>query len=112
MPVPPPRGEIPMRKLALPLLAVFAVFAVSAPAANAVTAKGVIAIVTKAIAPLKDVNSGQTKAINDVDTRVDTVVKNVESLSNKVNAVITVATDSLTKLQAGIVSLAQSTAAA
>lgn len=101
-----------MRKLALPLLAVFAVLAVSAPAAQAITAKGVIAIVNKALAPIKDVNAGQTKAITDVDTRVDTVVKNLAALSSKLDAILAVATDSLTKLQAGLVSVAQQTAAA
>lgn len=101
-----------MRKLALPLLAVFAVLAVSAPAAHAITAKGVIAIVNKALQPIKDVNAGQTKAINDVDTRVDTVVGNLRGLSSKVDAIVAAATDSLTKLQAGLISVAQQTAAA
>ena len=91
-----------MRKLALPLLAAFAVLAVAAPAANAVTAKGVIAIVNKAIAPLKDINDGQTAAINRVDDRVTTVVADLTALSNKVDAIVAVATDSLTKLQAAL----------
>lgn len=90
------------RKLLLPALAACSLLAISAPAANAITAKGVIGIVNKAIAPIKDINAGQTKAINDVDTRVTTVVANLTALSDKVDVIVKVATDSLLKLQAAL----------
>ena len=85
-----------------PLLAAFAVIAVTAPAANAVSAKGAIKIVNAAIQPIVDINDGQTAAINRVDDRVTTVVADLTALSNKVDAIVAVATDSLTKLQAAL----------
>jgi hypothetical protein len=115
-----------MRKLTLPALAACALLAASAPVATAKPVKahaaslgsklsqvsGALKGVQKAVNQIKDVNSGQTAAINGVDGRVTTVVANLTSLSNKVDAIVAVATDSLTKLQAGLVSLAQGTAAA
>lgn len=115
-----------MRKLTLPALAACALLAASAPVATAKPVKahaaslgsklsqvsGALKGVQKAVNQIKDVNSGQTAAINGVDGRVTTVVANLTSLSNKVDAIVAVATDSLTKLQAGLVSLSQATAAA
>lgn len=104
-----------MRKLALPLLAACAVFAVSAPVASAAkgkstaaklsTVSGAVKGLKKALKQLKDVDSGQTGAIGGVDDRVDTVVANLDTLGKKVDAIVAVATDSLTKLQAGLVTL-------
>jgi hypothetical protein len=108
-----------MRKLALPLLAACAVFAVSVPAASAAPlgkklsqVSGALKGLQKAVGLMDDINKGQTGSIHDVDTRVTTVVGNLTSLNNKVDAVVAVATDALTKLQAGLTGLAQSTAAA
>jgi hypothetical protein len=108
-----------MRKLALPALVACALLAASAPVATAkpVTAhaaaslgsklskvSGALKGLAKAVSQMKDVNTGQTAAINGVDTRVTTVVANLTSLSNKVDAVVTVATASLTKLQDALTS--------
>jgi hypothetical protein len=102
-----------MRKLMLPLLAVCCVFAVSAPAAHSATlsqklskVSGALKGLQKAVGQMKDINDGQTSSINGVDTRVTTVVANLTSLSSKVDAIVAVATDSLTKLQAGLTTLA------
>ncbi|MFL5843661.1 MAG: hypothetical protein ACJ762_03140 [Solirubrobacteraceae bacterium] len=110
-----------MRKLTLPLLAAVAMFAVSAPVASAKPVKahtsaslgsklsqvsGALKGLQKALNQMKDINSGQTGAINGVDNRVTAVVAGLDSLGKKVDAIVAVATDSLTKLQAGLVSLA------
>lgn len=96
-----------MRKLALPLLAVFAVFAVSVPAASAATANsaslgsklskvsGALAGLKKAVSIINDTNAGQTAAIHTVDLRV-------EALEAKVTAVITTATSALTAIQSAL----------
>lgn len=105
-----------MRKLMLPALAACALLAAGAPAAGAKaqsaslggklsTVSGALKGLQKAVKQMKDINDGQTGAINGVDTRVTTVVANLTALSNKVDAIVAVATDSLTKLQAGLLAL-------
>jgi hypothetical protein len=91
----------------LPALAACVLLAVSAPVTTAkpvkahaasVSLKGVIGIVNKALQPLRDINVGQTAAIHGVDVRVDTVVGNLQKLSDRADALVTGFTASLLQL--------------
>src|SRR4051794_7168711 len=104
-----PKGEtiLMRRKLMLPALAACALLAVSAPVTTAkpptaraafISLKGVLGIVTKALKPIQDINSGQTAAIHRVDTRVDTVVAGLKTINETAVSLAAAFTASLTQL--------------
>ena len=100
-----------MRKLALPLMAACATLGVVAiPATAGVKLEkkqnksigklaGAVGGVKSAITNLENINLGQTSSVNSAHAKVD-------ALSATVTAVVTAATDALTKLQAGLTTLA------
>jgi len=76
------------RKLLLPALLAGCMLAISAPVASAISVKGVLSIINKALKPIKDVNAGQTAAIKSVDTRVDTIVGQVATIKAVQDAIV------------------------